>query len=125
MKSDHDDQSPEGDAMTTELSETAIAEEIVSILRCPALRFRSIADAAISYAVRDTSLKLRSVVLDRSSLRRLLLDSNRVVKIEYLKRDLLRSARLFRHYRYPRRGPSFSVWTTAASVGESGSSREE
>ena len=111
--------------MTTELSETAIAEEIVSVLRFPALRLRSIADVSISYTVRDTSLKLRSVVLDRSSLRRLLLDSNRVVKIEYLRRDLLRSAKLFRIYRYPRRGESFSAWTTAASLAESGSSPGE
>lgn len=107
--------------MTTELSDTAVAEEIVSVLRFPALRFRSIADAAISYRVRDTSLKLRWVVLDRDSLRRLLLDRDRAVKIEYLKRDLLRSARLFRVYRYPRRGASFSAWTTAASIAESGS----
>jgi len=106
-------------------SETAIAEEIVSVLRFPDLRFRTIVNAAISYSVRDTSLKLRSVILDRGSLRRLLLDSDRAVKIEYLKRDLLRSARLFRIYRYPRRGAFFSAWTTAASLPECGSSRGE
>jgi hypothetical protein len=111
--------------MTAEGSDTTIAEQIVSVLKFPALRLRSIADTTISYTVRDTSLKLRSVILDRGALRRLLLDSDRAVKVEYLKRDLLRSAKLFRVYRYPRRGASFSAWTTAASIAESDSSRGE
>ncbi len=89
--------------MTAESSETAIAEEIVSVLKFAALRFRSPADAAISYTVRDPSMKLRSIVLDRGSLRRLLLDPDRAVKVEYLKRDLLRNAELLTVYRYPRR----------------------
>ncbi|HSP14796.1 MAG TPA: hypothetical protein VLV78_08590 [Thermoanaerobaculia bacterium] len=88
--------------MNTESSETAMADEIVSVLQYAALRFRSLAMAAISYTVRDPSLKLRSIVLDRGSLRRLLLDRDRAVKIEYLKRDLLRCAALFTVYRYPR-----------------------
>ena len=94
--------------MTTEIDETAIAEEIVSVLKFPALRFRFLVDTAISYTVRDPSVKLRSVVLDRRSLRRLLVDRDRWVKVEYLKRDLLRSAALFRVYRYPRRDESRS-----------------
>ena len=89
--------------MTAESNEMAIAEEIVSVLTLAALRFRMLADAAISYTVRDPSMKLRSIVLDRGSLRRLLLDPDRAVKVEYLKRDLLRCAALFPVYRYPRR----------------------
>ncbi len=88
---------------TAESNETAIAEEIVSVLTLAALRFRLLADAAISYTVRDPSMKLRSIVLDRGSLCRLLLDPDRAVKVEYLKRDLLRSAALLTVYRYPRR----------------------
>jgi hypothetical protein len=74
----------------------------VSVLRSVVLRFRALADAAISYTVCDPSLKLRSIVLDRGSLRRLLLDRDRMVKVEYLKRDLLRCAALLTVYRYPR-----------------------
>jgi hypothetical protein len=88
--------------LTTEAFETAIADEIVSVMKFWALRFRSLAEAAISYAVRDPSMKLRSIVLCRSSLRRLLLDRDRTVKVEYLKRDLLRCAALMTVYRYPR-----------------------
>jgi hypothetical protein len=56
----------------------------------------------IRYAVRGKLLKLRSIILDRDALRRLLKDAAAAVKIEYLKRDLLRSAGLRSEYRYPR-----------------------
>ena len=89
-------------ALTPESGEMKIANEIVSVLRYASVRFHSIADVAISYSVRNPDLKLRSIVLDRHSLRRLLGDEDRAVKIEYLRRDLLRCAPLFSIYRYPR-----------------------
>ena len=107
--------------LNTDPNETAIAEEIVSVLRFPALRFRFLADTAISYTVRDPSMKLRSVILDRGSLRRLLVDRDRAVKIEYLRRDLLRSAGLFRIYRYPRRDESVGPGASTTSASPSGS----
>ena len=57
---------------------------------------------AICYAVHSGSLRLRSIVLNRSALERLLTAANGVVKIEYLKRDLLRAAAHRVEYRYPR-----------------------
>ena len=59
--------------------------------------------SAICYAVRSGSLRLRSIILNRSALRRLLTAANGLVKIEHLKRDLLRAAVHRAEYRYPRR----------------------
>jgi len=58
---------------------------------------------AFCYAVRSRSLKLRSIVLNRAALQRLLTATNGVVKIEYLKRELLRAAMYRAEFRYPRR----------------------
>jgi hypothetical protein len=80
-----------------------LAEEIVSVLAFAALRVYSEWADAIRYTVGSTSLKLRSIVLDRKALRRLLRDPIAGVKIEYLKRDLLRCAAQSEEYRYPRR----------------------
>jgi hypothetical protein len=84
-------------------SETALADEIVSVLRSAALRVFSLGGEGIRYTVRGATLKLRSIVLDRKALRRLLRDPMVAVKIEYLKRDLLRCAAQTVEYRYPRR----------------------
>jgi len=57
---------------------------------------------AICYAVRSRSLKLRSIVFKRDALRRLFSGADGVVKIEYLRRELLRMAEQHAEYRYPR-----------------------
>jgi hypothetical protein len=92
------------------MDETRLAEEIVSVLQPAALRACTSERDVIRYAVRGKLLKLRSIILDRDALRRLLKDAAAAVKIEYLKRDLLRSAGLRFEYRYPRssvvRGPT-------------------
>jgi hypothetical protein len=88
-------------AMTTE--ETRLAEEIVSVLPADSIvRVCSDDRQSIRFAIRAASMKLRTVVLHRSSLRRLLADAARAVKIEYLKRDLLRNAASAGEFRYPR-----------------------
>lgn len=79
--------------------ERELAEEIVGAF--PARRVRS-TPGAIRYRVGAPSVTLRSIVFDRGSLARLLRDRDRVVKIEYLKRDLLRCAEHSAEYRYPR-----------------------
>ncbi|HYM61248.1 MAG TPA: hypothetical protein VEZ11_10175 [Thermoanaerobaculia bacterium] len=56
----------------------------------------------IRYSVRAPGLKLTSVVLSRESLRRLQADPQRAAKIEYLRRDLLRSVERRAEFRYPR-----------------------
>jgi len=81
-----------------------LAAAIVGVLSAVARRVECATDSdAICYAVRSRSLRLRSIVLNRASLRRLLTATNGVVKIEYLKRDLLRTAAHQAEYRYPRR----------------------
>lgn len=97
-------------------SSERLAEKIVAVLGTIATRFECTADrSAICYAVRSRSLKLRSIVLNRASLQRLLSATNGLVKIEYLKRDLLRMAAQRAEYRYPRRarGPALTDTCTA------------
>ncbi len=84
------------------LDEARLAAEIVSVLQPAALRVCCDDRDVICYAVRGNSLKLRTIVLDREALNRLLTDPQGTVKIEYLKRDLLRSASERTIYRYPR-----------------------
>lgn len=86
------------------MDETRLAEEIVSVLPTAALRACTAERDVIRYAVRGKLLKLRAIILDRGALRRLLKDAAAAVKIEYLKRDLLRSAATRIEYRYPRLG---------------------
>ena len=88
---------------TGKTHELRVAEEIVSVL--PAGSFMRVCEDArdaIRFAVRSADLKLRSVVLYRASLRRLLSDPARAVKIEYLQRDLVGSAKRRGEFRYPR-----------------------
>jgi len=88
-------------AMTTD--ETRLAEEIVSVLPAGSVvRVCSDDRQSIRFAVRAASLKLRTVVLNRASLGRLIADAARAVKIDYLKRDLLRNAQNAGQFRYPR-----------------------
>ena len=83
------------------MDETKLAEEIVSVLEPSALRACSAERDVIRYAVRG-AMKLRTIVFDRAALRRLLNDAVAPVKIDYLKRDLLRVTDQRVEYRYPR-----------------------
>lgn len=86
---------------TTE--ETRVAEEIVSVLPAGSVaRACSVERDAIRFAVRSSGLKLTTVVLRRASLRRLLSDPDRAVKIEYLQRELLQTAGRRADFVYPR-----------------------
>lgn len=89
-------------ATTQKMDETKLADEIVGVLDPAVVRVCSEARDAIRYAVRGNSLKLRSILLRRDALRRLLTDPARSVKVEYLKRDLLRAAMHRLEFRYPR-----------------------
>lgn len=84
------------------LDETRIAEEIVSVL--PAGVARAVSDdrGSLRYSVRADGMKLRTIVLSRASLRKLIEDPARDVKIEYLRRDLEASAARRAEFRYPR-----------------------
>jgi len=84
------------------MDETKLAEEIVSVLEPSALRACSPERDVIRYAVRSGAIKLRTIIFDRAALRRLLHDAAGLVKIDYLKRDLLRTATQRAEYRYPR-----------------------
>ena len=85
-------------------SSERLAESIVGVLSVMALRVEcAIERGNICYAIRSRRLKLRSIVLSRSALRRLLTATNGLVKIEYLKRDLLQMATQRAEYCYPRR----------------------
>src|SRR5829696_7721520 len=86
----------------TKLDETRIAEKIVSIFPAGVARACSADRDTIRFAVRDAALKLRTIVLNRASLRRLINDPLRDVKIEYLQRDLAASAAKRAEFRYPR-----------------------
>lgn len=83
--------------------EIRIAEEIISVLPAGSVA-RSCSDErdVLRFTVSSALLKLRNVTLDRESLRRLHSDPAKAVKIEYLQRDLLRSAIRRAEFRYPR-----------------------
>ena len=83
------------------MDETRLAEEIVSVLEPTAVRVCSDEREVIRFAVRG-DIKLRSIVFNRAALRRLLHDLNGLVKVDYLKRDLLRTATQRSEFRYPR-----------------------
>ena len=84
------------------MDETRLAEEIVGVLDAWAARVCSDDRENVRFAVRG-DLRLRSIVLGRSALRRLLHDPDGAVKIEYLQRDLMRCAASRAEYIYPRR----------------------
>ena len=84
------------------MDETKLAEEIVSVMDARVVRVCSDDRENVHFAVRG-ALKLRSIVLGRAALRRLLHDRDGAVKIEYLQRDLLRTAEQRGEYVYPRR----------------------
>lgn len=82
--------------------ESRIAEEIVSVLPAGVARACSPERNSIRYSVRGEGMKLKTIVLSRASLRRLMDDPHRDVKIEYLQRDLIDSASTRREFSYPR-----------------------
>ncbi len=91
-------------------SHNTIALEIVSVLPAEIVA-RLVSDDCdtIRFAVQSPTLKLREIVLNRASLSRLESDPQRSVKIEYLQRDLLRSAMRRAEFRYPRLSRIFSI----------------
>ena len=84
------------------MDDTTLAEEIVSVLDARVVRVCSDDRENLRYAIRGP-MRLRSVVLGRAALRRLLHDRDGAVKIEYLQRDLLRYAGERGEYVFPRR----------------------
>ncbi|HEV7240560.1 MAG TPA: hypothetical protein VGQ36_15085 [Thermoanaerobaculia bacterium] len=87
---------------TTMNDECRLAEEIVSVLPADIVRACSPEKHNIRYSVRADGMKLKTIILNRASLRRLLEDPARAVKVEYLQRDLLASAGRRSDFRYPR-----------------------
>ena len=83
--------------------ETKLAEEIVGVLDADAVRVCSDDRDSIRFAIRSAGMKLRSIVLRRWALRRLLTDPAGSVKVEYLQRELRRSAGQRVEYTYPRK----------------------
>ena len=97
------------------MDETKLAEEIVSVLDARVVRVCSDDRDNVSFAVRG-AVKLRSVVLGRAALRRLLHDRDGAVKIEYLQRDLLRSVDQRSEYVFPRRSAINAAHEHTAAV---------
>jgi len=83
--------------------ETKLAEEIVGVLDADAVRVCSDDRDSIRFAIRSAGMKLRSIVLRRWALRRLLSDPAGPVKIEYLQRELRHAAGQRVEYSYPRK----------------------
>jgi hypothetical protein len=84
------------------MDENAVAEMIVSVLPTGVVRELSSDRDSIRYAVRGEGFKLRTIVFNRKSLRKLLDDAAAAVKIEYLQRDLLDTLATRSEFRYPR-----------------------
>ncbi|MBV9497294.1 MAG: hypothetical protein JOZ54_23865 [Acidobacteria bacterium] len=83
-------------------NEMNVAEEIVSVLPSGSVaRVCSDDRETIRFAVRSADLPLREIILRRSSLRRLIEDPARNVKVEYLQRELIRSAGRRARFEYP------------------------
>ncbi|MDQ3282006.1 MAG: hypothetical protein M3Q69_11405 [Acidobacteriota bacterium] len=88
--------------MSRKYDENGIAEQIVGVLPAGVARELSSERDTIRYAVRGEGMKLRTIALNRASLRRLADDPAGAIKIEYLQRDLLDAATQRSEFRYPR-----------------------
>ncbi|HEX8619179.1 MAG TPA: hypothetical protein VF911_16480 [Thermoanaerobaculia bacterium] len=88
--------------MSRKYDENTIAEEIVSVLPAGVARECSSERDTIRYAVRGEGMKLKKIVLNRESLRKLAEDPAGTIKIEYLQRDLVAAATQRGEFRYPR-----------------------
>lgn len=97
--------------MTNKYDESRIAEAIVSVLPAGVARACSAERDTLRYAVRGEGIKLKTIILSRRSLRKLIDDPARDVKIEYLQRDLLQNAPHRAEFCYPRPhvAPGFSA----------------
>ena len=87
--------------VTLNLDENKLAELIVSGVGANAVRVCSDDRDSLRFSVASPDLKLRSVVLGRAALRRLLTDPTALVKIEYLQRELRQAATQRREFAYP------------------------
>ena len=88
---------------TKTTDETRLAEEIVAVMGSDVVRVCSDDRETFRFSIRSAAMKLRSIVLNRASLRRLLLDPLGEVKIAYLKRDLRRAIGQRAEYVFPRK----------------------
>src|SRR5436190_9262263 len=84
------------------MDDVKLAEEIVSVLDARVARVCSDDRESLHFAIRG-AMKLRSVILGRAALRRLLHDRDGAIKIEYLQRELIRSIDQRGEFVYPRR----------------------
>ena len=83
-------------------AELRLAEEIVGVLPAGSVaRVVTSERDAICYRIRSASMRLHTVRFKRASLRKLATDANREVKVEYIKRDLLRAAERRVEYHFP------------------------
>ena len=81
----------------------ATADEILSVLpEGSVMRICSDDRETLRYAVRAAGLKLRQITLSRASLLRLAGDPQSAIKIDYLRRDIARSAKRREAFQYPR-----------------------
>ena len=81
----------------------ATADAILSVLpEGSVMRVCSDDRDTLRYAVRAAGLKLRHITLSRASLRRLADDPLSAIKIDYLRRDIQRSAKRREAFQYPR-----------------------
>ena len=83
-------------------SEQEIALAVLSALPTGAARLVCDDEETLRYSVSAAGLKLRLVVFRKESLRTLQSDPAREVKLEYLGRDIARSAKRRAYYLYPR-----------------------
>ena len=86
-------------------AEATLAEELVrSLPDMPAAELVGDDSQTVRFRVRQAGWKLATIVFSKRALRKLLNDPIREVKVEYLRRDILRSALRRVSYSYPRRG---------------------
>lgn len=90
--------------VTLNLDENKLAELIVKGVGAETVRVCSDDRDSLRFAVASPFLKLRSVILGRAALRRLLTDPAVLVKVEYLQRELEQAATQRSEYSYPRQG---------------------
>ena len=98
--------------MSTETmtAEVTLAEELVrSLPSVPTAELVGDDSHSVRFRVRQAGWKLVTIVFSKRALRKLLNDPTREVKVEYLRRDILRSALSRVSYTYPRRGAASCV----------------
>jgi hypothetical protein len=88
-------------ARPTTADENKLALEIISVLPAESVA-RLVSEDSDTIRFSVAGMKLRTIVLNRQSLRKLCSDPAREVKVEYLQRDLVRSAGRRAEFRYPR-----------------------